>query len=45
MLLLMNELEPNDVVSFLARNRGDYEKLSEKQKKQIIVLGKNKMNL
>ena len=45
MLLLMNELEPNDVVSFLARNRGDYEKLSDKQKKQIIVLGKNKMNL
>lgn len=44
MILLMNELEGDEIINFLARNRKDYDKLSNKEKKQVIELGKKKLN-
>lgn len=44
MILLMNELESDEIINFLARNRKDYDKLTNKEKKQVIELGKKKMN-
>ena len=44
MKLLMNELEGNEIIQFLARNRKDYEKLSNREKKQVIELGKIRLN-
>ena len=44
MMLLMNELESDEIINFLARNRKDYDKLTNKEKKQVIELGKKKMN-
>ena len=44
MKLLMNGLEGNEVIQFLARNRKDYEKLSDREKKQVIELGKIRLN-
>ncbi|MBP93763.1 MAG: hypothetical protein CMC55_06560 [Flavobacteriaceae bacterium] len=45
MKLLMSDLESDEIVSFLARNREDFDKLSQNEKDEIINIGKKKMNL
>lgn len=45
MKLLMGELESDEIIPFLARNKNDYDKLTEKEKKEIINIGKKKMNI
>jgi hypothetical protein len=44
-MLLLNTLETNEIVHFLARNRKDFDKLTKNNKKLVIDFAKRKMNL
>jgi hypothetical protein len=44
-MLLLKTLEAGEIVQFLARNRGDFEKLTKNNKKLVIDFAKIKMNL